>query len=584
MRPRSEAARSPKLRSLSGGLTAGVARRGMTSVRGFLGAGWAWPDSPLRRGIAVGVLLALTAAAAAVGLSGLRTGAANDSRPGRPVPPGQVQAISTAALSCSVLTPARLAGQLMVASGFDPNARTEQGGTGVAGLTDAVWDEWKPAADARREDSAASVVALAHYMCDLSGRVRQARTGGDQWRLALAAYHSGVAAVRDAGGVPGAAKRYVDMVTGYATWYARQPEFSGSGATSSAGPLGGVQPSAGTPAKPVPDAYLSAILLAGKACPAVPATRVAAQLMAASGFNPNLLGANGGQGIAQFDPVVWAEYAPDAAVTSPWDPQRAITALGVVMCALVEELGPGEGDAYQKALAAFRWGPETVRRAGGVPDAPAVRVFVALAEGYVTSYQGDPRLPGPRPSPSTGGPDRSLAGSGGRTPGAGPAGDTATGGVSGAQTGGQPAPAQTPAKPASTRPQPKPVGSAGPIIGHGSGRCVDVTDGAYRSNPQLQIWDCNGGPNQRWTVYSDGTIRAFDRCMTVAGGSTANGAWILLSVCDGSASQQFTLNKAHDLVNKRADRCVDARYLGTSNGTRLQLWDCAGTDNQKWHR
>ncbi|NMO54017.1 RICIN domain-containing protein [Actinoplanes sp. TBRC 11911] len=124
----------------------------------------------------------------------------------------------------------------------------------------------------------------------------------------------------------------------------------------------------------------------------------------------------------------------------------------------------------------------------------------------------------------------------------------------------------------------------GEIIGYGSGKCVDVTDGAFASNPQLQIWSCTDGPNQQWTFYSDRTVRAGNRCLTIAGGSTANGAHVLLSSCSsGSAAQQFTLNSAHDLVNTHADKCVDVVDQSTADGAKLQLWACGGTSNQKWH-
>ncbi|MFF5289352.1 RICIN domain-containing protein [Paractinoplanes globisporus] len=43
-------------------------------------------------------------------------------------------------------------------------------------------------------------------------------------------------------------------------------------------------------------------------------------------------------------------------------------------------------------------------------------------------------------------------------------------------------------------------------------------------------------------------------CLDVAGGSTANGAVIQIAACSGN------------------------------DGAALQLWDCAGTTNQKWHR
>jgi hypothetical protein len=131
-------------------------------------------------------------------------------------------------------------------------------------------------------------------------------------------------------------------------------------------------------------------------------------------------------------------------------------------------------------------------------------------------------------------------------------------------------------------PGPTPVSGPAAITGYGSGRCIDVTDGNYLGNPQLQIWSCvAGSQNQRWTFYSDGTLRAYGRCMTADGGSLANGTRILLKSCDGTASQHFVLNASHDLT--RSNRCVDATDQGTASGTKLQLWECGGTSNQKWH-
>ncbi|MFD7751907.1 RICIN domain-containing protein, partial [Streptomyces sp. NPDC059757] len=31
-----------------------------------------------------------------------------------------------------------------------------------------------------------------------------------------------------------------------------------------------------------------------------------------------------------------------------------------------------------------------------------------------------------------------------------------------------------------------------------------------------------------------------------------------------------------------ADKCMDATGNSSANGTRLQIWTCAGTANQKW--
>jgi hypothetical protein len=121
------------------------------------------------------------------------------------------------------------------------------------------------------------------------------------------------------------------------------------------------------------------------------------------------------------------------------------------------------------------------------------------------------------------------------------------------------------------------------IVSYASSRCIDVTNGSRASGTQLQIWDCSGDAWQQWSFPSDGTVRSMGMCMAVSGGSTADGAPIVLEPCNGSAAEKFTLNGSYDLVNSQANKCVDVTNQQTANGTRLQLWSCAGTSNQKWH-
>src|SRR5262249_26799402 len=158
-------------------------------------------------------------------------------------------------LSCPALTPARLAGHIMAVSQFDVNAKTRNGGEGIAGLTAQEWQRWVPGPDAKRPDPAANIVALAHWGCDLVAQLRIAQVGGDAWRNAVAASVAGTAAVVSARGVPtGAPAQFVDMVARYAAWYALQPEFSGAspGPGVSTEPLAAAAPTQGAPAKRVP--------------------------------------------------------------------------------------------------------------------------------------------------------------------------------------------------------------------------------------------------------------------------------------------------------------------------------------------
>jgi beta-glucanase (GH16 family) len=126
--------------------------------------------------------------------------------------------------------------------------------------------------------------------------------------------------------------------------------------------------------------------------------------------------------------------------------------------------------------------------------------------------------------------------------------------------------------------------AAGPIIGAGSNRCIDIPSANPVDGAQLQIWDCNGTGAQQWTFEADGTVRALGKCMDVAWGSTANGAVVQLATCSGNAAQKFTLTAAGDLVNSQANKCVDVKDVGTANGSKLQIWACGGGSNQKWRR
>jgi hypothetical protein len=71
------------------------------------------------------------------------------------------------------------------------------------------------------------------------------------------------------------------------------------------------------------------------------------------------------------------------------------------------------------------------------------------------------------------------------------------------------------------------------------GLCLDDRYNSSTPGAVVQVWGCNGLPNQQWQVMSNGTIQH-------------NGL------------------------------CLDARGAGTSSGTKVQLWTCTGKDNQLW--
>eukprot|EP01106_Pelomyxa_sp_JSP_P014225 TRINITY_DN446_c0_g1_i1.p2 TRINITY_DN446_c0_g1~~TRINITY_DN446_c0_g1_i1.p2 ORF type:complete len:132 (-),score=50.87 TRINITY_DN446_c0_g1_i1:130-525(-) len=46
--------------------------------------------------------------------------------------------------------------------------------------------------------------------------------------------------------------------------------------------------------------------------------------------------------------------------------------------------------------------------------------------------------------------------------------------------------------------------------------CLDVEN---FTGPKVEMWTCNGGTNQKWTVVGDGTITCSGKCLTASDGS-----------------------------------------------------------------
>lgn len=129
-------------------------------------------------------------------------------------------------------------------------------------------------------------------------------------------------------------------------------------------------------------------------------------------------------------------------------------------------------------------------------------------------------------------------------------------------------------------PSPSKPASGMAIQSHASDRCID---GGTLGDAPLQLRDCSSSDRQYWQIVSeDRLIRISGKCLDIAGGSTDNGAAVQLAACNGSGSQRFRLNPAHDLVNLQAHKCVEATDPRGSNRTPLRLWTCTGAQNQKW--
>ena len=119
------------------------------------------------------------------------------------------------------------------------------------------------------------------------------------------------------------------------------------------------------------------------------------------------------------------------------------------------------------------------------------------------------------------------------------------------------------------------------------GKCVDVPGWDDTNGTNIQIYDCNGGSNQQWQFWPDGTVRPTlntNKCLDLPGGQTDNGTPIQIYDCNGGSNQQWTQGISGALRGL-GGKCVDVPGFDTTDGTLLQYYDCnGGYANQKFVR
>ncbi|MEV0005585.1 non-reducing end alpha-L-arabinofuranosidase family hydrolase [Micromonospora sp. NPDC050980] len=128
---------------------------------------------------------------------------------------------------------------------------------------------------------------------------------------------------------------------------------------------------------------------------------------------------------------------------------------------------------------------------------------------------------------------------------------------------------------------PPPSGGSGQIVGVQSGRCIDVPNATQTNGTRVQLWDCNGQSNQRWTYTASKQLMVYgSKCLDANGAATGNGTGIIIWDCNGQSNQQWNINSNGTISGVQSGRCLDV--WSTNNGQQIQLYDCHGQPNQQW--
>jgi poly(3-hydroxybutyrate) depolymerase len=136
--------------------------------------------------------------------------------------------------------------------------------------------------------------------------------------------------------------------------------------------------------------------------------------------------------------------------------------------------------------------------------------------------------------------------------------------------------------PPTSEPPTSPAGNQ-QVVGGQSSRCIDISNSTTANGTQAELWDCNGGSNQRWTYTSGKQLMVYgNKCLDASGQGTANGTAAVIWDCNGQANQQWNVNSDGTITGVQSGLCLDAAGQGTANGTKIQLWSCTGGSNQQW--
>ncbi len=124
--------------------------------------------------------------------------------------------------------------------------------------------------------------------------------------------------------------------------------------------------------------------------------------------------------------------------------------------------------------------------------------------------------------------------------------------------------------------------ATGPIVsGYHKNKCIDDLGDSTKRDTPVVIWDCNGTPEQNWTIETDGTIQINGQCLDVYRYRTANKTPVEIWTCHGGSNQQWVAENG-TLVNPRSGKCLDDPRFNTTNGTQLEIYKCNGGRNQQW--
>jgi hypothetical protein len=128
---------------------------------------------------------------------------------------------------------------------------------------------------------------------------------------------------------------------------------------------------------------------------------------------------------------------------------------------------------------------------------------------------------------------------------------------------------------------------------HAQDMRLDVSGDNNSNGTNVEIWQANGGNNQKWKLLSNGNnyelapLHATDMRLDVNGANNSNGTNVQIWQANGGSAQQWQLEKVSDGVYELAPLCatdkrLDVAEAGTNDGSNVLIYEDGNGDNQRW--
>lgn len=133
----------------------------------------------------------------------------------------------------------------------------------------------------------------------------------------------------------------------------------------------------------------------------------------------------------------------------------------------------------------------------------------------------------------------------------------------------------------------RPVGP-GRLINQARGLCLDIVGRNRRGPANVQIWRCNGDPDQVWSFAPSGELidAASGLALDAAGLDGRKGANVGVYRTQHMADQRWSLvprgNGTFELHNEARGMCLDVKGHAGQAGGNVMLWACDGGADQRW--